>query len=344
MMKIVKNNLEYLISLGTAILVSLFIGGLIMWGYGSNPLAGYLAMLQGAFGSQYHFATTIAKMVPLVLTGLATAVAFRSGIYNIGGEGQLYLGAFAAAFIGITFTGLPGYLGILLAVVFAAAVGAFYAFIPAMLKVTYNIDEVITTILMNSIAILFTGYLINYPFRAAQGRMGGTDMIEPAFRLSRLVRLSDLNTSIFMTGLIAVAIYYLMAKTTVGYDFKMVGQNANFARYGGVKTKKRMVTAMLISGGLCGIAGAFEVLGVHYRFLQAISPGFFFDGLLIALIVKNNPIGIVLMAFFFAVLKTGSLSMEMATQIPSEIVLIIQSIIIFFIAGEQGFKRLVQSI
>jgi simple sugar transport system permease protein len=337
-----KYKAEYLISLFISIAAALLLGGIIMWFYGKNPILGYQAMFEGAFNSQYRFATTLSKMVPLVLTGLATAVSFRAGIYNIGGEGQLYLGAFAAAYVGITFTSLPGYLGILLAVLLAAAVGAAYAYIPALLKVYYNIDEVITTIMLNSVAIFFTGYLVNYPFATSQGKMGGTDVIAEGYQLSRLVRLSNLNSSIFMVAVIGIVIYYLMEKTTLGYDFKMVGQNKDFADYGGVNSKKRMITAMLISGGLAGIAGAFEVLGTHFRFLQAISPGYYFDGMLIALIVKNNPLGIIFMSFFFAVLKTGSMSMEMATEIPSELVLIIQSVIIFFIAGEAGMKKIIK--
>ena len=335
-----KIDHEYLFSLFIAIGASLFIGALIMMANGRSPIVGYGALLRGAFGSKYNLATTFAKTVPLVLTGLATAISFRSGISNIGGEGQLYMGAFAAAFVGITFTSLPGFIGIGLAILAGAFVGALYAFFPAILKVKYKVDEVITTIMLNTVATLFTAYLVNYPFATSQGKIGGTEIIGEQFQLSRLVRLSTLNTSIFYMGIIAIVIYYLMEKTSAGYDFKMVGQNSLFARYGGVKDKKQMVIAMLISGGLCGIAGVFEVLGVHYRFLQNMSPGFAFDGMLIALIVRNNPIGILFMAVFFGALKTGSISMENAVGIPSELVLVIQSIIILFIAGESGFKNI----
>lgn len=335
-----KENIEYLTSLFIAIFASLLIGAFIMMANGRSPLVGYSALFKGAFGSNYNIATTLAKTVPLVLTGLATAISFRSGISNIGGEGQLYLGAFAAAYVGITFTSLPGFLGVILAVIAGAVVGGLYAFFPAMLKVKHNVDEVITTIMLNTVAISFTSYLVNYPFAAAKGKIGGTEIVAEQFQFSRLVKLSTLNTSIFYMAIVAILIYYLMEKTSAGYDFKMVGQNGIFARYGGIKDKKQMVIAMVISGGLCGVAGAFEVYGVHYRFLQHISPGFAFDGMLIALIVRNNPIGVVLMALFFGALKTGSISMENATGIPSELVLVIQSIIILFIAGELGFKNI----
>lgn len=332
-------DMEYLVSLFLSIAAALFIGALIMLANGRNPIQGYGALLTGAFGSKYSIATTFVKTVPLILTGLATAISFRSGIYNIGGEGQLYLGAFFAAFVGFTFTKLPGVLGILLAIIAAAIIGGFYAYIPALLKVKYKIDEVITTIMFNSIAVFFTDYLVNYPFASEQGKMGGTNMVGETYKFMRLVKLSKLNTSIFLTAFIAIVIYYIMQKTSIGYNLKMVGQNPAFANYGGVNSKKQMILAMIISGALCGIAGAFEVLGVHYRFLQNISPGYAFDGMLVALIVRNNPIGVIFMSIFFGMLKTGSISMERATSIPSELVLVIQSIIILFIAGESGFKR-----
>ncbi|MCT4594834.1 MAG: ABC transporter permease [Anaeromicrobium sp.] len=338
----IKENMEYLTSLFLSIFAALFIGAIIMVFNGQNPIVGYGALVVGAFGSKYKIATTFAKTVPLILTGLATAISFMSGIFNIGGEGQLYLGAFAAAYVGFTFTGLPVFVVIILAIMASALVGGLYAYFPGVLKVKYNIDEVITTIMLNSVAILFTNYLVNYPFAASQGKMGGTDMISEAFKFTKLVRLSKLNTSIFYTALIAIFMYYLIKKTSFGYNFKMVGENGIFAKYAGVNNKKYMIRAMIISGALCGIAGAFEVYGVHYRFLQNISKGYAFDGMLIALIVRNNPVGIVLMSIFFAMLKTGSNSMEIATGIPSELILVIQSIIILFIAGENGFKKIIK--
>lgn len=209
---------------------------------------------------------------------------------------------------------------------------------PAVLKVRYNIDEVIVTIMLNTVAVSLTSYLVNYPFASQVGKLGATEIIGEGYHLSRLVRLSTLNTSIFHVIVITIIMYYLLERTSIGYEIKMVGQNSNFSRYGGINVKGRMILAMVVSGALCGIAGAFEVLGVHHRFLQHISPGYAWDGMLIALIVKNNPIGVVLMSLFFGILKTGSISMENATGIPSELISVIQSIIILFIAGEAGLK------
>ncbi len=333
-----KEKVEYLISLFLSIFAALIIGGFIMLANGRNPIVGFNALINGAIGSKYKIATTLAKTVPLILTGLATSISFRSGIFNIGGEGQLYLGAFGAALVGITLINLPGLIGIPLALLVSAIAGGLYALLPAILRVKYNIDEVIVTIMLNTVAVLLTGYLVNYPFAADVGKLGATEIIGEGYHLSRLVRLSTLNTSIFHVIVITIIMYYLLERTSIGYEIKMVGQNMNFSRYGGINVKRRMIFAMVVSGILCGIAGAFEVLGVHYRFLQHISPGYAWDGMLIALIVKNNPLGVVLMALFFGALKTGSISMENATGIPSELISVIQSIIILFIAGEAGFK------
>lgn len=337
-----KFDFEYIGSLLLAIALALLIGAAIMLLNGKNPVMGYFALLQGALGSKYAMASTLAKTVPLILTGLATAISFRSGIFNIGGEGQLYLGAFAAAYVGFTFTNLPVIVAVIAAIIASALAGGFYAYVPALLKVKYNIDEVITTIMFNSIAMLFTNYLVNYPFQAKQGKMGGTDMIADAYKFPKLVAMSKLNTSIFYTMIIAVLVYYMIKKTSYGYNFKIVGENGVFSKYSGLNNKKYMILAMVISGALCGIAGAFEVYGSHYRFLQNISKGLAFDGMLVSLIVKNNPIGIVLMSIFFAVLKTGSNTMELTTGVPSELILVIQSVIILFIAGENGFKKMIK--
>ncbi len=337
-----KFDFEYIGSLLLAIALALLIGAVIMLLNGKNPAMGYFALLQGALGSKYAMASTLAKTVPLILTGLATAISFRSGIFNIGGEGQLYLGAFAAAYVGFTFTDLPVIVAVIAAILVSALAGGFYAYIPALLKVKYNIDEVITTIMFNSIAMLFTNYLVNYPFQAQQGKMGGTDMIADTYKFPKLVAMSKLNTSIFYTMIIAVLVYYMIKKTSYGYNFKIVGENGVFSKYSGLNNKKYMILAMVLSGALCGIAGAFEVYGSHYRFLQNISKGLAFDGMLVSLIVKNNPIGIVLMSIFFAILKTGSNTMELTTGVPSELILVIQSVIILFIAGENGFKEMIK--
>ncbi len=335
-----KEKKQYLFFLFLSMAMALIIGAVIMIINRRNPLEGYKSLILGAFENPRKMASTMSKTIPLILTGFATAITFRAGIFNIGGEGQLYLGAFAAAYIGITFTALPGVLGKLLAIVVAALVGALFAYIPAVLRVKLGVNEVITTIMLNTVAKSFTQYLVTNPFSATDSKMAATDRIASQYQFKELVPFSNLSTTVFVSVLIALAIYLLMEKTIQGYEYKMVGENATFARYGGIKANKRMIQSMLISGALCGIVGAFEVLGVHFRFLDRISPDLFFDGMLVALVVKNSPLGIVLMGLFFGMLKSGSIHMETATGIPAELVAVIQAIIILFIAGETGFKTI----
>ncbi len=323
-----------------SITMALIIGGIVIAIDGKNPFLAYSALVQNSVASKYAISTTLAKSVPLIVTGLATAIAFKSGIFNIGGEGQLYIGAFCSAYIGFTFVNLPPYVGIPLAFLAGIIGGALFALIPALLKVYYNIDEVITTIMFNSIGILLTSYLVAYPFKSTDSNLNATNKMAEQFQLSSIVSGTKLNTSFYFTILIFFLIYYVLRKTTFGYNLTLVGKNNLFAKYGGINDKKIMIIAMLISGGLCGLAGAFEVYGTHKRFLANISNELAFDGMLIALIVKNNPIGIVFVSLFFAILKTGALGMELQTSVPSEIILIIQSIIILFIAGQDGFKEI----
>ncbi len=325
-----------------SVLTALIIGAIIIFLNGQHPVDAYKALLDSALGSKYAIATTLSKTVPLILTAIATSVAFKSGIFNIGGEGQLYLGAFASAYIGFTFTNMSPIIAIPLAMIMSMIAGALFALIPAILKIRYDIDEVITTIMFNSIGIMFTSYLVSYPFKATDSSVHGSNAIAEQFRFDSIVPLTKLNTSFYYTILIGLLFFYIVRKTSIGYDLKVVGENRLFARYGGINDKKVMLYSMLLSGAICGLAGAFEVYGTHGRFLSNISNELAYDGMLVALIVKHNPIGILFMSVFFAILKTGSLGMEMQTGVPSELILIIQAIIILFIAGETGFKKLFQ--
>ncbi len=334
-----KQQLEQIKIILFSILTALVIGAIIIALDGKNPFLAYTALIKNSLSGKYAIATTLLKSIPLIITGLATAIAFRGGIFNIGGEGQLYIGAFCGAYIGFTFTSLPAFIGIPLAFLAGMLGGALFALIPALLKVFYNIDEVITTIMFNSIGILLTNYFVTYPFKATDSNLSATNKMAEQFRLSTIVPGSKLNTSFYFTILIIFLVYYVLRKTTFGYNLDIVGKNNLFAKYAGINDKKIMIISMLISGALCGLAGTFEVYGTHKRFLANISNELAFDGMLVALIVKNNPVGIVFVSLFFAILKTGSLGMELQTNVPSEIVLIIQSIIILFIAGQDGFKK-----
>lgn len=338
-----KLGAAYLASLAVSVLLALLVGAGIMWATGFSPLDGYGALVKGAFGTQRAIGNTLAKTVTLAVTGLAMAVAAQAGIFNVGGEGQLYLGGMAAAIVGWQLTGWPAIIVIPLAFLAAMAAGGLYALLPAWLKVKLKVNEVITTIMLNSVAIYFCSYLANGPLRTAdKGIAAGTTAIGADFVFPRLIPLSNLTTSVLYAAVLALLCWYLMRRSTVGYEMKLTGQNPRFARYMGIKTDKLMLWSMVASGALCGLVGLFEVFGLHKRFITTLSSEFYFDGMLVAMIMRYDPVGIVLMSLFFAMLKIGGTAMELSVGISSELILIVQSIIIFFMAAESGISRMLR--
>lgn len=343
-----KDRLQYLISLTVSVVLALLIGALIMLATGHSPVEGYGALLQGAFGDlgknvlNRNFANTLYKTAQLALTGLATAIASQAGIFNVGGEGQMYLGALAAAYCGARLTGMPVYISLPICFIAAILSGALYALIPAVMKVKMKINEVITTILMNSIAIYFCSYMANGPLKTAErGINSGTDSIDKALRFSRLAPGSNLTEAVFWIAAISLIVWYLMQRTSTGYEMKLTGQNERFARFIGIKSDKLAIGAMLISGAMCGLLGLFETFAIQGRFKSDFSDEFYFDGMLVAMIMQYKPLGIILMSLFFGAMKMGAITMQSKTGISSELILILQSIIIFFMAAEKGMMDII---
>lgn len=334
-----KIGWAYLLSLTVSVALALLVGVFIMAASGHNPAEGYGALLTGALGSKRAIGDTIAKSMTLCLTGLAVAVAARGGIFNVGGEGQLYLGAIASAVVGAQLAGFPAWVGVPLCLLAAMAAGGLYALLPGWLKVRHNVNEVITTIMLNSAAIYFCSFLANGPLKTAErGIAAGTAKIDAAFVFPKIIKLSNLTSSIFLGAVIALIVWYIMQKTSVGFEMKMTGENERFAYYSGMKTGKIALLAMVASGAICGLVGMFEVFGLHKRFVETVSSDFYFDGMLVAMIMRYNPVGIILMSVFFGILKIGGTGME-KVGIPSETILIVQSVIIFFMAAESGISE-----
>ena len=334
-----KINASYLISLGISVALALLVGAGIMLATGHDPIAGYGAMLSGALSSPRAIGDTLAKSATLCLTGLATAVAAQAGIFNVGGEGQLYLGAMASALLGSALTGMPAIVAVPLCLLAAMAAGGLWALIPAWFKVRLNVNEVITTIMLNSVAIYFCAFLSNGPLKTSErGIASGTAKIDADFAFARVINLSNLTTSIFLSLAIALFVWYLMRRTATGYEMKLTGENERFAYYMGIPTARLMLIGMVISGAICGLVGMFEVFGLHKRFIDSVSNEFYYDGMLVAMIMRYQPTGIVLMSFFFGILKIGGTGMEQM-GIPSQTILIVQSIIIFFMAAERGISE-----
>lgn len=337
-----QKNKTYLLSLIISIIVALIIGGLLMVLTGYDPIEGYGAMVSQVFGNPRVFGNTLAKMITLCLTGLATAVGAKAGLFNVGGEGQLFLGGLAATLTGIYFQGASPFIAIPLAFLSAIIVGGFYAWIPAVLKVKLNVSEVITTIMLNSVAIYLCTYLTNGTGPLVthdKGVLGGTDAVPAAFAFSKVIPRSNLSTAIIYSAIIAFFCWYIMEKTSVGLEMKVTGENQRFAFFSGLKKDKIMIWSMVASGAICGLVGMFEVYGYQGRFYDNISNDFYFDGMLVAMIMNYNPVGIIIMSFFFAVINIGASEMELAVGISSELSQIIFSIIIFLMAAEGGISK-----
>ncbi len=338
-----KITRDYLISLFIAVALALLVGAGIMMITGHDPIQSYTALINGALGKPRAVGNTLAKTITLCLTGLAMSLAAKAGVFNVGGEGQLFLGAMAAAVVGAKAQG-PAWLVVTLSLLAAMAAGGLYALLPGWLKVKWKVDEVITTIMLNSVAIYFCSYLANGPLKTAErGIATGTDSIMKEAAFTPLIKLSNLTTGAFYAAVVVLIVWYIMTRSSVGFEMKLTGENDTFARYGGISTGRLMLWSMVFSGAICGMVGMLEVFGLHKRFITTVSNEFYFDGMLVAMIMRYNPFGVVLMSFFFAVLSIGGKSMELSAGVPSELILIVQSIIIFFMAAESGIRTAISN-
>ena len=350
-----KINWGYLGSLILSVVLALAVGAAIMAATGYDPLNAYHELFRGATGcdnlgqvftglfTKRQFGNTVEYAMVLFLTGLACAVGARAGIFNVGGEGQLYLGAIVSAYIGVVLNGLSPWIVIPVAALGAMAAGALYAWIPGVLKVKKKVNEVITTIMMNSIAIYFCAFLSNGPWKTSQpNRVSGTDPLDNVYRFTQLIRGSNLTTAIFASAIIAFLIWYVMSRTATGFEMKLTGHNPRFAKYLGLSVDKLVIGSMVVSGAICGLVGMMEAYGVRGNYQDGISNEYYFDGLLVAMIMGYRPVGIIVMSFFFAFLKVGAAGMELNAGVPGELYRIIQSVVIFFMAAEGGVKALLK--
>jgi simple sugar transport system permease protein len=283
--------------------------------------------------------TTLERSTPLILTGLSAVVAFRSGMFSIGQEGQFALGALMAAWLGFAVQ-LPPILHISLIIVASMIVGGIYGWIPGVLKVKLQINEVITTIVMNEIALLFIVYMVNFPLRADRGTTAYSPVIEESAKLLTFLPGSKWGMGFVLALVTAVFVYYYLWRSTPGYEQRMAGQSSLFALFGGIQNDRAAIRGMFISGGIAGLAGAIEVIGVHYRINQDFSVGLGFDGLSVAILGQVHPIGAVLVAILFAGVRLGAqLGLQINMGIPRELGGSVIAFMILFVAAEQFYRH-----
>jgi len=324
-----------------AVFAAFLVGAIALLITGYSPIEAYGTMIVGAFGDIFGLGQTFTKATPILFTALAFLFAFKSGLFNIGAEGQLLVGGFAAALVGISFDGLPAFVHVPLALIIGTLIGGMWGFIPAILKTKLGAHEVITTMMLSYIALYLTGYLVNYPYKAP-GVVPQTPMIASSAELPRILPPTQLSASIFIAVLLVGLTYYVLQKTTLGYEVRATGLNPAAAESGGISTKRSMILALVISGAMAGLGGACEILGVHNRFIEGFSPGYGWDGLAVAVVGGLNPGGALLAAVLFGALRSGGMVMNRVTGVPLDIVTILQALVILFVAAPMLIKYLLK--
>lgn len=328
--------------------LAIAVGSIIIIASGYDPAAAFAALFKGAFGSPKALGDTLLKCTPLILTGLAVAYGFRAGLFNIGAEGQLFMGGLAATALGLSLAGLPWWVMVPLMLLAAIVAGAGWAFVPALLKAKIGAHEVITTMMFTYIGRYFVSYLVNGPLKEP-GNIPQTPALEPAAQLPRIASLfSDAtleavpflnlgrgHAGIFVAVAAAVIIWLILKYTTLGYENRAVGFNRWASETAGISVQSTTVKALCISGSLAGLAGAVEVMGVHHRLFDQFSSGFGFTGIAVALLAKNHPLGVIPAAVLFGALSAGATTMQFEAKVPQDIISIIQALVIFFVAAEE---------
>ncbi len=323
----VKAGINSLLKILATILLAFAVGAVFILLIGENPVEAYIALFKGAFNGKLKLGTTLAGFTPLLLTSAAFIVAAKAGAFNVGVEGEVFLGGIAAAYVAIYWTFLPKPLLLLASFAVAILVAAFWAFIPAVLKAYYGVSEICTTILMNSVALYITNYLVSGPMSAG---VANAQSLPVTVTLPKIMPPSSLNTGIFIALALVIFLIWLTYKSAFGFKIREVGINPANAEYVGVNPKTTFIKAMMLSGAIGGVAGAIEVLGVHGYFLNNFAAWLGSNGMLAALIVKNNMIFAPFMSFFIAVLRAGAMGMQQATDVPKSLVDTITEVFIIF--------------
>lgn len=300
-----------------AIFVALLLAAGLIAAAGVNPLDAYGEMLKGALGSRLSVTEMLTRATPLIFTGLAAAVAFRAKLWNIGGEGQFFMGAIVTAWIGHSL-GVPGWIGIPILLIVSMAAGAVMLAGPAFLRLRFGVDEVVTTLLLNFIVLLFIGLMIEGPLRdpLAFGWPSSVP-VDDAFRLPDLVPRTRLHIGFVFALIAASAVWLVLARTVFGAETRAAGLNAEAAAFAGISLPRTIMGVALLSGALAGMAGSVEVMGVTAGVTTTMSPGFGYAGIVVAMLAALHPAGVVAAAIFVATVFVGADAMSRATGVPS---------------------------
>jgi len=313
-----------------SIVLALAVGALVIALVGENPLEIYKAMLTGAFGSKGATATTLVKTTTMIFVGLSYGFAYKGGLVNIGIEGQLYMGGLLCSLVAI-YIKLPSAIHIPLCLLAGFVGGAVWGGIVGILKVKFKASEMITTVMMNYIAIYIVEYMVNGPIKEPKGTFPQSEKIQVTAQLPNLLPKTTLTIGIIL-ALIAAVIYIIYWKyTSTGFEIKMLGASRDVARYAGIRVNKMVMISMLVSGGLGGLAGCMEVMGVQHKIMEGLTAGYGFDGIAVSLLGGNSGIGILFSSILFGALRVGGNAIQMFTSLPIAVIYILQALVILFV-------------
>ncbi|MEW6549474.1 MAG: ABC transporter permease [Spirochaetota bacterium] len=328
-----------------AVLLSLVIVGLILLAMGYQPLRIFQSLANGAFGSKRRIGESLVSTTPLIFGSLGFLVAYRCGLFNIGLEGQITVGGIAAAFVGYALPEMSPALHVGLCILAGALAGGFWGFIPGFLKARFGIHEVIGVIMLNHIAFKIAAYLVsmNGPMKDRVDDMPASPFVRESARIIRILKGTRLHWGIFLAVAMALLVYVLLFRTRLGFKIRAVGKNKYAAEAAGMGVQKHMVLALALSGALGGMAGAVEILGVHYRLFAAFSPGYGFDAIAVALLGMVHPIGILASSYLFGVLRSGAILMQASFGVNKDMVSVITGIIVLFMGMSAPIGTLVKN-
>ncbi len=350
--RLVSSRLVALLVPVSSIVLALLFGAVLLKVFDSDPWDTYRAMLEGAFGTleqwqegQFYSVTeTLVKAIPLTLTGLSVAIAFRMLFWNIGAEGQLVLGGVAAAGVALWFPSLfpilpqSPWVYLPLMIVASTLAGAAWGLVPALLKSYLKVNEIITTLMLNYIAILWYQHLVNVIWKDPEGY--GFPGSAKIGEFAQLPRLSGrLHWGLVIAIAAAVLLWIVLDRMRLGYEIRLIGENATAARYAGVSLGRNIVVVMLLSGGLAGIAGMVEVAGISHRLQQGLNIGYGFTGIIVAWLARLNPWGVMLVATMLAALLVGGDQIQITMGMPASVALVLQGVILFCVLGGEMFTR-----
>lgn len=331
-----------------ATLAALIVGAVMLLLLKVNPIEAYKAMWEGAFGSQNALAETLVKATPLLLVGLGICISFRGDVINIGGEGQMIVGAILGTLIGITLVDLSGWIVIPVALLVGFVGGAIWGGIPGLLKAYFNVNEILSTVMMNAIAVQLMNFLLRGPMidpsqAELASKIPQTARLSEAFRLPRWVP-TRLHMGALIAVVLAVLVYILLWRTSWGYRIRAVGQNPHASKYAGIKVKNYVVLALVLSGAFAGLAGVIQVYGVNFRMITDGSASGFtgsagFNGIVAALFGQLHPIGTIPASILFGALLVGANKMQRVVQVPSALITALNGLVVVFVVSSEIWRR-----